>query len=128
MISLYDIITPGGLDTIGSWRCLANQKNALDSFQRSDMFPGGTCARRTPDDMTVEMGPAVGSGSSVSAKVGAPIPNLPPAGLPIGAVPAPFKVGPDTFQNIVYNETERQSAKVRQAKWMKELKGVDISA
>ncbi|KZW01044.1 hypothetical protein EXIGLDRAFT_638638 [Exidia glandulosa HHB12029] len=114
LMSLYEIITPGGLDPIGNWRCLVNQKNALDAFQRSDMIPGGTCSRRTPNDLNVKMGPAAG----LVAQINGPV--SPPEGVTLGNLPAPFKVGPHAFQNFVRNETEMRKAKVLQEKWMSE--------
>lgn len=55
VLSLYDIVTPGGLDAIGAdWHCLENQKNVLDGFQRTDsMVLGGECTRRWSDSPIV---------------------------------------------------------------------------
>ncbi|EJD43987.1 hypothetical protein AURDEDRAFT_114493 [Auricularia subglabra TFB-10046 SS5] len=115
VLSMYEIVNPGGLDPIGAnWRCLVNQKNALDGFQRSDMIPGGTCARRWADDTIVKMGPAVPR--SVVEKRGpvGPIPQ--PDGLP---VPSPSRSPTTVFKNLLFNATEKVNARSRQLAWMK---------
>jgi hypothetical protein len=118
VLSLYEIVNPEGLDPIGAnWRCLVNQKNALNGFQRSDMIPGGSCARRWADSTIVSMGPAAnGKRMVVAAK--------PEAGLKEGEenveeVPFEHKTEPFVFKNLVFNETARQAAVERQQKWAK---------
>ncbi|KZV88917.1 hypothetical protein EXIGLDRAFT_722096 [Exidia glandulosa HHB12029] len=63
ILCLYEIVNPGGLDPgIGpQWRCLQNQKDEVDGFQRDAMWPGGSCDRRWRDADIVSMGPATGN-------------------------------------------------------------------
>ncbi|KZV85503.1 hypothetical protein EXIGLDRAFT_726077 [Exidia glandulosa HHB12029] len=118
VLSLYEIVNPGGLDPIGAnWRCLVNQKNVLDGFQRDNMIPGGVCDRRWADSTIVKMGPAV---PRVKRGPVGPIPQ--PAGLP---VPGPSKAGPDVYKNLVFNATEKRNAETRQAAWQKAAKGAE---
>ncbi|KZV88927.1 hypothetical protein EXIGLDRAFT_678418 [Exidia glandulosa HHB12029] len=109
VLSMYEIVTPGGLDTLNAnWRCFINQKHALDDFQRDNMTPGGSCTRRWADDVKVKMGPAV------PRQKRAPIEEA--SGLP---VPGPSYVAPHVHKNLVFNATEQLKAKERQAAWQK---------
>lgn len=64
MLALYEKVNPGGLDPIGSWRCLVNAKNNLDSIIGSELTPGGSCTHRWADSAIVCMGPAAACTSS----------------------------------------------------------------
>lgn len=112
VLAMYEIVNPGGLDPIGAnWRCLLNQKIALDGFQRSDMIPGGTCARRWANDVVVKMGPAV-----PGRKRDAPVSSTDGLDLP---VPHKAESPVTVFRNLRFNETERAKAKARQEAWQK---------
>ncbi|KAH7106114.1 hypothetical protein BKA62DRAFT_688889 [Auriculariales sp. MPI-PUGE-AT-0066] len=111
VLALFEIVTPGGLDVATGgpgWRCLVNQKNALDSFQRSDMNPGGTCARRWADSTIIQMT------ARHKKALDGPIPQ--PEGLPI---PAEYKTHEHEFKNLVFNATEKAKAVQRAIKWQK---------
>lgn len=110
------MVTPGGLDTLGEWRCLEYQKNSLDAAQRSDMWPGGVCDRRWADSTIISMG---------NAKLN---PDTKPALLNEMGAPDVFEIPFEhttletVFEGLVVNETWRADAIKRQEGWMKQRK------
>ncbi|OBT66254.1 hypothetical protein VE03_04345 [Pseudogymnoascus sp. 23342-1-I1] len=108
VLALYEIVNPGGLDPIGNWRCLQNQKNVVTRLQGDAMTPGGTCTFRWADAAIVSMGPATGNGKrAVGAK---PTPNL-VAGQP-GVKVLPFEHSSKVtkYKNLQFNEAESAKA------------------
>jgi hypothetical protein len=109
VLALYEIVNPGGLDPIGNWRCLEQQKNAVNQFQDNVMHPGGTCDFRWADAAIVSMGPATGNGKrAVGAK---PTPGL-VAGQPgVRVLPSEHKSVVTQHKNLVFNKSESEKAK-----------------
>ncbi|KAH8806067.1 hypothetical protein F5884DRAFT_836295 [Xylogone sp. PMI_703] len=127
VLAVYEKVNPGGLDPIGSWRCLVNQKNVLDSACGTELTPGGSCTRRWADSAIVSMGPATGNSKRGSfGKRGRKIgPKPEPAnkkGDPLVSYATPSNetgVRHSTFMNLVKNNTARTQAYVRQNSWNK---------
>ncbi|KAH8588179.1 hypothetical protein B0O99DRAFT_730931 [Bisporella sp. PMI_857] len=119
-LSVYEIVTPGGLDTIGAnWRCLENQKNQIDAFQRSVMVPGGRCTRRWPVSTVVSMGPATGNGRRAVGKP--PVNPGPMEGQPkVSKAPVEGERIVSSFAEGGWNVTESRKAIERQLKWQTE--------
>ncbi|KAH7106136.1 hypothetical protein BKA62DRAFT_688974 [Auriculariales sp. MPI-PUGE-AT-0066] len=101
VLVLYDIVTPGGLNSIGAnWSCLANQKSALESLQKSDMTLGGSCVRRWADDTIV---------SPTSSRFIRDLPKV-ESGLP---VPGESKSPVTVFKNLVIRpDADRKNAEL----------------
>ncbi len=140
VLALYEKVNPGGLDPIGPWRCLVNQKNSLDSVIGQEITQGGTCTRRWADSTIVSMGPAAGNSKrslwskrggrtagpkpEPANKIGdplvnsaSPVPASPgPGALVAGAVPKK-----DVFMNLVQNHTARVQAAERINAWNKQV-------
>ncbi|KAH8810874.1 hypothetical protein F5884DRAFT_261915 [Xylogone sp. PMI_703] len=130
VLAMYEKVNPGGLDPIGSWRCLVNSKNSLDTTIGREITPGGKCTRRWADSTIVSMGPAAGNKKrSLWSKR---------SGRKVGPKPEPANKAGDAlvngtmsqppaqeahfkrrvqFQNLVRNQTERRQAAIRQNKW-----------
>lgn len=120
VLSLYEIVTPGGLDTIGAnWRCLQNQKNVLDGFQRDAMIPGGSCDRRWADSAIISTNNAK---RAVSAK---PTTSLVPGAPNVFTIPYQQKSEVTTFRNLMFNATEKSNAVARQQMWAKQAQRVE---
>lgn len=118
VLALYEIVNPGGLDPIGNWRCLQNQKNAVDGFQKAAMTAGGTCDRRWADSAIISMGPATGNGKRETAGQ-KPTTKLVPGAKDVYTIPFEQKTAPHTPKNLVFNSTEKAAAASRQASWAK---------
>lgn len=117
VLALFEIVNPGGLDPIGNWRCLVTQKNAVDTFQKDAMTPGGTCDRRWADSAIISMGPATGNGKR-AATVGPKPAAGPQVGQPgVEAIPFVHKTEPRPYTNLVFNATEKANAVERQKSW-----------
>ncbi|KFY40588.1 hypothetical protein V494_03439 [Pseudogymnoascus sp. VKM F-4513 (FW-928)] len=108
VLALYEIVNPGGLDPIGNWRCLENQKNAVSQLQGDAMIPGGQCTFRWADAAIVSMGPATGNGKrAVGAK---PTPGL-VAGAPgVKEIPFEHKSKVTQYKNLHFNEAQSANA------------------
>ncbi|KAH8595321.1 hypothetical protein B0O99DRAFT_622603 [Bisporella sp. PMI_857] len=118
---LYEIVSPGGLDPLGNWRCLENQKNVAGNLMKGYLTPGDRCSHRVPDSPPVSMGPASGNGKR---SVG----HMRDEHLQLGqrdVVATPVHKGVDEndvelFGNMVFNETARQNAITMQEQWQAE--------
>lgn len=121
VLALYEIANPGGLDPIGNWRCLVNQKNVVSQRQGNAMIPGGSCTFRWADPAIISMGPATGNGKrAVGAK---PSPNV-VAGQPnVKVLPFEYSSKVTEYKNLQFNEA--QSAKA--SKFAVERRKVEFS-
>jgi hypothetical protein len=128
VLALYEKVNPGGLDPIGNWRCLVNQKNSLDSTIGNEITPGGTCTRRWADSTIVSMGPAAGNSmravrSKRNGITAGPKPDLANKKgdvLVSNTMPSPphtVSSKKEVFQNAFSNHTARVQAAVRINKW-----------